>query len=253
MPIDYKKINNLSNDGASGKAPRYPLNQIEFNGQSGVFVERKLLDEKDKDGKYPKVQLGEELKCVFLKHRRVLAQFRKNESSLNSNEHIGKDDYIFLFGVNEKGTASELREKYQGLRVRQIVYAYVPAIKEVVRLIVKGKSLVSDVKERFGYYDYLGSFDKEHSWQYFTTIKPVQLQGDLGSYYAMEFVRGEKLDDEKLQKVANLIEDASSKISVIEAYYKSKAPQEIVKESSPEDKEKVEYPDEEINADDIPF
>lgn len=256
MSIDYDRINKMSSDGTQTSAPRYQLNQIEFNGQKGTFVERMLLGEKSGDGKYEKRDLGQEVKCVFLKHRRVLSQYVKDGKSLNTNEHKGKDDYVFLSGANEKGIASNLREKYQKLRVKQIVYAYVPSLGEVVRIVIKGKSLFSEDKNRFGYYDYVSSFEKgDHAWMYWTELKPVQMQGELGSYYAMELVKGEKLTDGQMEKIAGLIEEVTVKMDVVEEYYKAKAPQELAKAVEQEDEEIDDgsTSDESINIADIPF
>lgn len=252
--IDFEKINSMSNDGTKTSAPRYPLNQIEFNGQKGVFVERMLLGEKGSDGKYVKKEIGNSVQCVFLKHRRILAQYVKDGNSLNTNEHKGKDDYVFLSGANEKGIASNLREKYQKLRVKQIVYAYVPSLGEVVRVIIKGKSLFSEDKNRFGYYDYISSFEKgDHPWMYFTDLKPVQLQGDLGSYYAIELIKGERLTDGQMEKVAGLIEEVTAKMDVVEEYFKSKAPQELAKIVIQDNDEEDTLTSDGTDISDIPF
>jgi hypothetical protein len=285
--MDYNNITNMT--GVQNRRPEYKLNEVTFNGQTGVFVKRCLLEDKIKsdDGKeiYKTVDLGKELEVVFLKHRRKLAQFIKNKPSLNTNEHNHKDDMVMLFGVDTKpikGIASDLRETYPGLKTNQIVYCFVPSLKEIVRLTIKGSSLGSENKPEgvLSYYSYLNSFgDSEHNWQYKTLLKPSAETSSLGAYYAIQFVRGEKLADEQIEKVAKMIEEVHNKVVAIDAYYQQRLPSkedtQVVNEKERviqygEDVKKwekdhegqgnkqnivdgVEYPEEEINPEDIPF
>lgn len=258
MPYDAQKLAEMTGEKGYKKAPEYRLNELRLNGNEGKFYIKMMTEEKGTDGKYRKVPIdASEVQVIFLKHRRVLAQYKKNEPSLQTNEHNHKDDYVMLFGVNEKGRASDLREKYPALRTQQIVYAFVPSLNEIVKVVIKGASLGSDSKDKnvLGYYEYLGKFGKdEHSWQYFTVLKPVQESSSMASYYAIEFVRGEKLEEERIEKVAGMIEEVHGHIVEMDSYYKQKTAQQIVVDNvdvPPADE--LEYPTDDINPEDIPF
>lgn len=258
MAYDAEKLAEMSGEKGYKKAPEYRLNEVRINGNTGQFYVKMITEEKGEDGKYKKVPLTspDGLNVIFLKHRRVLAQFRKNEPSLQTNEHNHKDDYVMLFGANEKGRASDLRQKYQGLRTQQIVYAFVPTLNQIVKLVVKGSSLGSEAKQKdvLGYYEYLGTFGKdEHSWQYMTVLKPVKESSTMADYYAIEFIRGEVLSDDRIEKVATMIEEVHNHIKDLDAYYNQKTAQQIVTDVAPPEATADDYPEEEINPEDIPF
>lgn len=266
-------LSQMTGESNYKKAPILSLNQIALNGKDGNFIKKLMLDEKDAEGKYQKQDIGQELEVVFLKHRRRLFKFNAQTRSLETNEHSHKDDRVMLYGPNEKGIASELREKYPELRTQQIIYALIPKTGETVRILIKGASLGSDATADgvMKYYDYLGSFGDEHSYQYKTILKPIQENGKLGPYWCISFVRGEKLTEAQLEKVAEKIKEVHTEITKMDEYYKNKNASEIVKETvsaggTPQgvtidnindkaqpDLDTIEYPDEEINLEDIPF
>jgi len=285
--MNYDNINNMT--GVQNKRPEYRLNEISFNGQTGKFIKRCVLEEKIKDEKgkeiYKTEELGSELEVIMLKHRRKLSQFKKGEAGLNTIEHNHKDDITILFGIDKagiKGIASELREKYPGLKTNQIIYCFIPSLKEIVRLVVKGSSLGSESKPEgvLSYYDYLNTFkDDQHSWQYKTLLKQSAESSSLGAYYAIQFIKGDKLTDEQIEKTAKMIEEVHNKILTIDQYYASKMPNRSESQVTTEKErviqygedakkwekdhegqgnnqnqvEGVDYPEEEINPEDIPF
>lgn len=251
-------LSHLTGESNYKKAPIIKLNQVQLNGKTGKFVKKLMLDAKGDDGKYVKQEIETPLTVVFLKHRRRLFQYSKTERSLETNEHTHKDERVMLYGPNEKGIASELREKYPGLRTQQIVYAML-AGGEVVRVLIKGSSLGSEATAKgvMKYYDYLSSFGKdEHSYQYKTILKPVEEAGDLGSYWSISFERGEKLPDDAMERVGAKIKEVHAAVTEMDEYYKQKNADEIIKENliAPT-VEDIDIPtaDEEINLDDIPF
>lgn len=259
-------LSTLTGESNYKKAPKLNLNQIALNGQTGSFTKKLMLEEKGEDGKYQKQDLGKELEVVFLKHRRRLFQYSATAHSFETNEHNHKDDRVMLYGPNEKGIASELREKYPGLRTQQIVYCFVPKTGETVRILIKGASLGSESTADgvMKYYDYLGSFKDEHSYQYKTILRPIQEQGKLGPYWCVSFVRGEKLTDTQLEKVAEKIKEVHAEITKMDDYFKNKNASEIIKAedgsgSAPsatiEDVQIDDdgYPDDNIDPADIPF
>lgn len=260
--MNYDEISKMTGEKSS-KAPEYKLNEISFNGKNGKFILREILKGKNSENKYDKKDLGSDLNCVFLKHRRILSSFKKvngvNEIK-STTEHSHKDDFVYLFGAKEKGVASQLREKYAELKTRQIVYAYVPELKEVVRLVVKGSSLGSNQKSKdvLGYYDYLSSFEKdEHCWQHITKLVPVEETNDMGTYYAMSFIKSDKLDEEKIEKCVALIKEIHNYVTEYDAHYAemNKKPVDQISEDveANVDYDDDDYPTENINPEDIPF
>jgi hypothetical protein len=280
--MNTEEINKMTGANNYQKVEAIKLNKIQFNGQTGTFVKTCLLEDKvteNGEERFKTIDLGKELKVVFLKHRRVLTQYIKGKPSPTTNEHNSKDDYVTLFTGKEKesGKASILREKYPGLRTVQVVYAYVPSLKETVKLSIKGASLSSEVKAKDvpTYYSYLASFKNEHSWQFITELSPVAEKGPMGTYFCINFKKGEKLTEEQINKAVEIIKDIHEKITAQDEYALSKIPkdvfeQEVNSEIARVDKYRkdvaeqtkkneanpvpvVEYPEDEINPEDIPF
>lgn len=270
-------LSQFTGEAGYKKAPILSLNQIALNGKDGTFIKKLMLEGKGEDGKYQKQDLGNNIEVVFLKHRRRLFKYNATTRSLETNEHNTKADHVILYGTNEKGTAEAIREAHPELRTQQIVYAILVATGEVVRILVKGASLGSEKTAEgvMKYYDYLGSFGDEHSYQYKTIIKPIKEDGNMGSYYCMSFIRGEKLTEQQLEKVATAIKETHASIVKMDEYYRSKNPIEATTEidaargvapagQTAADKrmdaivnntevDTIEYPDDEINLEDIPF
>jgi hypothetical protein len=156
------------------------------------------------------VNLSNTIEVVFLKIRRKLVERGSNEGEIvrSTNEHNHKNEAVQLFDTrtNTKsyGIAADLREKYEGLRTVQVVYALLlqEGKQEVVRLVVKGASLGSDAKPEgvINFYQYLQSFGKdEHFWE-FKTILTAVLEEGKKSYFAKDFKRGEVLTADKAKE-----------------------------------------------------
>lgn len=226
--------------GASGykKAPKLHFNKVEFQASAkknsevdaGNFKYTDLLSPRE-DGERAKVEsLGSEIEIVFLKIKRDMFAYRKGEKNLQTSEHDNKEDVVALFGEPEiiRGKASELREQFQDLKVRQIIYAYLPSRQEVVKVYIKGTALYAD-DGRTAFYNYLQSFaDNEHSHEFRTILKAVEVPNE--DYWTIEFSKGEKLAGEQLAKIEGLIVDIHTKMKARDDFFAS----------SNKDKEKVE-------------
>lgn len=258
MTYTKEEMAEMSGEKAYRKPKSMQLNTITFNGKDGHFVFTDILAGKDINGKYQKKDIGKHVEVVFLKIRRILSKYKKSPAiSLQTNEHSTSKDTVMLYGANEKGKASDLREKYPELRTQQIVYAYVKDLKQMVRLSVKGSSLGSTnkSKEVKGFYDYLSSFpNDEHTFEYITILKPVEEQSDLGSYYAMNFIQGEKITDEVLkEEVSTNLAKAFESIKTIDDYYRNSDTDKINNDNKEDDSDNQDFPEEDINPEDIPF
>lgn len=232
-------------------------NEIRFNGKNGKFSYVNLLGRKEGE-KAESKDLGTSLKLVFLKIRRKMSYYHaEKEVFVVTSEHNSKEDTVFLFGPNVKGVASELREKYEQLRTQQVVYVAYEA--EIVRLIVKGASLGSQVKAKTttAFFEYLQDYKGEdHVHEHYTEISSVEEEGKLGSYMVMDFKRGKKLTKAGITSAEDRIKEIHEVTSATDEYYNKKTGTEVTKEVKEEKEKKVdtvEYPDDEINLDDIPF
>lgn len=271
MEKKYPSLAEMS--GETNSSPRLALNEIQFNGKDGkyVYINKlggRIRDEKDGKEKYEKIDLGSSVSVVFLRIRRKLRQFVKNGNPLTTNEHNSKHDMLTLFGSDKiiKGTNDELREKFAGLKTNQIVYCLLfkdEGEPELVRMVVKGASLGSNAKEKgeHDFYSYISSFKmngrEDHFYNYFTQLGVLSESGDLGNYYAIQYKEGEEVSPDLMDSdVVPSMQKVYDYITASDEYYKTKNVQQLQKEQDAvekDDLDTVEYPDEEINADDIPF
>lgn len=271
------KENIAAMTGADMYSRKFSVSEISLNGDKGIFYYRDKETKKGDDGKFAKEEIGKELSVVFLKIRRVLSVYKKT-GGLRTNEHNHKGDFVVLYGANDKGTAAEIRERHQELRTQQMVYAFYPPKKEVVRIVIKGASLGSenDSKDVVKFYDYLKTFGgDDHMHEYFTKLLTVGEDGPKGVYYAASFSRGVKLTEEQQSKVNAQIKEIHLAIQEMDENFKKRTiggSGEIITAGADEDDEEmptiqsegplekhfqqdgsVEYPEEEINPEDIPF
>lgn len=268
------------------KGNRLMLNTVSLNGDAEIIeVEpgkfapkggyfRKTLTAEQKKGEKPEeIKLGDSAKVVMLKIRRSLSERSGDKVVRWTTEHNTPDDTVELHsdGVKaiEIATARQLREKYPNLRTIQIVYGLLleeGKEPEPVRIRIKGSALGSESKEEGvpTFYQYVSSFDKnekgvkEHLREYVTVLSAVKEQGKK-TYFTINFTRGEKLDA-KLQDVANnTLRDIHGKLLAQDTARKERIASMGKEEQVADDPEKPEaekpadYPEEEINPDDIPF
>lgn len=243
------------------------LNEVRFNGKDGVFTYVNLLERKDGE-QAQTIDLGPSIQAVFLKIRRRLGGFNVSDTSSSkdgtfyvSTEHNTKEDTVYLFGARERGVAETLYEKHKPiLKAQRVIYAYLlrkDLPKELVRIVVKGSSLMADREEQenksTSLLDYV-SREKgkdEHMYNFVTILSAVKKKGRLGAYFAIDFMEGKKLPDEKMPEVIEKIKEIAKVSSEQDAYYKENTPAPTAVELPV-----IEYPDTEsegVNIDDIPF
>jgi hypothetical protein len=262
-------------------APRpLELNEVMLNGdgdvtevspgkfeRKGGFFRKRILIGNPKGEKPEEVNLGTEASVIFLKIRRRLMQRGTDGKIIRStNEHNTPNESVFLYEEGSKepkiGVATDLRKEHEGLRTVQVVYALLlgEAEPELVKVVLKGASLGSEVKAEgvTKFYEYLSSFGKgEHFYEYVTLLKPV-LETGKKSYFAINFVRGEKLDEATYALAMQHMQAVHEKCVEIDTARAVKIAQNISIDIVPEPVENVvetgvEYPKDDINPDDIPF
>jgi len=247
----------------------------EVNGKyvpQGGYFRLALTSQQKKNEKPEEVKLGSEVKVVFLKIRRVLQERSGDKVIRWTNEHNTADDVVELGTSESKATeiasARNLREKYPNLRTIQIVYGLLledGKSPQKVKIRIKGASLGSEAKQDgvHTFYTYVASFDRandEHLRNHVTILKAIKEESKK-TYYCINFIKGTRLD-ETTQKIADsaLIEmhDILSEQDKVrkEKFEKRKTPvAEGVDEipSGQDDVQPIDYPEDEINPEDIPF
>lgn len=255
------------------------LNEVSLNGdgsakeiapgkwkRQGGYFRKRLLVGKPKDAKPDEVNLGDRIEVVFLKVRRKLVERGKDGKILRSTgEHNHTLEAVTVYETDTKqrfnGIAADLRKTFDGLRTVQIVYALllqegVPA--ELVRLVVKGASLGSEVKapETPDFYGYISSFTgQDHFYQYKTVLTPILEEGKQ-TYYAINFARGEKLSDKQYDYALEKMREVHENCTEVDVQRASR----IVKSASTGEVQEAEVDDtlpahmtDDVNPDDIPF
>lgn len=261
--MNKQELAEMSGEGSYRKPKSIVLDEIKIQGKEGTFVKTYLTEPKGADGKYRTEDLGESIEVVFLKIRRRLEEkYNPKVKSRRTSEHNSSTDTVMMFGPDaQKGVASDLREKFPNLRTIQVVYCIEKKTGKSVRLIVKGASLGSENKDKEvnSFYDYLGKFGKdEHSYEFITSLSAVAEKSPLGDYYCINFQKGEKLNDKQMEKVSESIKEFHDNIVEQDTFYRSKdekdIKKEVLKETGEEkDEDAIEYPEEEIDPNDIPF
>lgn len=249
--------------GEKEVAPQLELNEIVINGNEGNYYyvhKKKGLIEIDGEKGYEKENLGPAIEVVFLRIRRKLRQYVKGQKPLSTNEHTSSADMLTLFGGEKviRGSNDELRKQFQGLRTVQIVYCLFKG--ELVRLVVKGASLGSEVKAKdvHDFYSYVSSFKKngadDHFYEHVTILSNVKEKSPMGNYYAMNYERGRKLAEDEMVAVEENMGVVYDYVQALDLFFKTKEVTKIAQsQKETEDIPTVEYPEDEISVGDIPF
>ena len=220
----YKDLEKLSGEDNVMSKPTYNLPIIRFNGTGGKFYKNIVNNEGNKE----KIDLGESIKGTMMKIRRVLTSFT-SDYSMSTNEHNSWRDTVSLFQMKktdkgwkrsyvETSPVKVLREKYQNLKMNQVVYFLLEPDKEVVKLILKGKGLGN----LFKFYEEIDGKKDEHIYHFLIEIGATLEEGPLGTYYANTFTRLQEVEDMDL--VAKELREVADNLAKIESYYESQAP-----------------------------
>jgi uncharacterized OB-fold protein len=237
-----------------GQPPKpYEANVVRLHGKTGKFIYKDYLNRKEGED-VEETDIGDKVNVVFLKVRRKLAFYDSaSERFVQTNEHNSHKDYVYLESMHDEGPAYEIRDRHPQLRTHQMVYAYMPERSEIVILPVKGASLGSrvEVEGVTKFYDYLSSFDERNFNDYITEITAVEEKGKMGEYFTMNFKEVKEINSK--DEVLEMIKKIHEVTEVYDKYYSPTAP---VLENAAEAasiESRIDYPEEDINPDDIPF
>lgn len=231
------------------------LKSMRLNGDTGKFVITHLDQQKGEDGRYKSEEIEGPIKVVFLKIRRKLVETDRDGIKASTNEHNTPNDIVNLWQKDKQGTehgiARELRDRHENLRTEQIVYVRYKG--EIYRLSVKGASL-SGTEDTTNFYKYLSSFtDYDFDW-WNTQTRLVPTAGGDGkrSYYFIDFQVADKLDETQQAQVFENIKYVHDNCVKVDAFYQT-ASIDAEQQKETKDVTPTDYPDEEINPEDIPF
>jgi hypothetical protein len=140
----------------------------------------------------------------------------------------------------------------RNLRTEQVVYIRYKS--EIYRLSVKGASL-SGTEETTNFYQYLTSFaNAEVNW-YETTTRLVPTKGGDGhrSYYFIDFQAGDALSEAQKEQVYENIEYVHKNCTQVDALSQNMQTTRADQTPAESGSSMPDYPEEEVNPDDIPF
>ena len=215
----------------------YKLNKITMSGDDGTFKHTDLLTEREKGTKPTIEELGKQLDGVIVKMRWALSKYDEpNSTFYSSTEYDDKwKGEVTIYPPKDKGSVETMKAKY-GLGTQRIVYFYVPARKEIVRLIVKASALSGKDKNpngELGLFEYMDEYAQTETLpcDFITSCTGVFRKGKNqdGSpnkrkdHFAMSFKIGRQLTESEQEKVQKMM---------IEVNEKTHAP--VQEESAPE-------------------
>jgi hypothetical protein len=244
-------IKEMTGEANYTSAPRMVLNEVLLNGAEGHWRKRIWVNKAD-DAKPEEEKLGDKVQVVFLKIRRKLVERgRDGNIARTSNEHNTVNDTITIFEEGKevyKGNAKQAREAYPALRTVQVIYALLLGGKEpeLVRLTLKGASLGSEnrPKEYPDFYQYIGSFGENSIVEFVTELGVLSEKGKM-SYYSATYTKGATVASEMVQEPLLKVHTYTTQADNLRAK-NTPAKEEIADDA-------IQYPEEDINPEDIPF
>lgn len=227
------------------RGPRMDLRTITFDGKKGE------LRMTEKDGTIVPIAMPAEF--VVLKKRNALKAF--TDASYFSTEYDYASSIINLFKREngrtvhvDQGTPKQLRAMHPFLKWMQPCYVLYKG--EVMKLDIKGASASAFI-------DYSKKLQSENLHSYMVmTVVPSAGTGKKGAinYRFMQFESRDLTEDEAVQ-TTEALKKLTSDLFEIDKFYAEKNARkaDIAPEPQAKDAADIDYPDEEINPEDIPF
>ena len=210
---EKEKMREMTGQKGGGSNP-YPLNELRMSGDDGSFSLLELLSEKI-DKKYPKVEMGKEVKGVMLRMKWRMQKFVEGQGFIRTTEYDNKNtDFVSVFPSNDKGLAVDMKEKYV-LSTQRVVYFWLPERQEVVRLAVKASALSGEKNpnKEMGLFDYCNAMNENELYvnEHLTVLGSCFRLDPSGNkrkeYYATTFVQGDALSPDEAMKMRKMTEE----------------------------------------------
>ncbi len=213
---------------SEGGTAVYKLDKVEMSGDTGLFKLTDLVSDREKGSKPNTESLGEVVEGVILKMRWKMSRYEES-GSFNSTEYDDKwKDEVTIYPSKDKGSVPAMKEKYK-LGTQRVIYFYLPAKKEIVRLIVKSSALSDDnnanPEGQFSLFGYTNEFasDEILPCEIITSCKGVFREGKNADgspnkrkdHYAMSFSKGRALKEEEFAKVQGMMIEVNEKTNTV--------------------------------------
>lgn len=241
MNDQISRMMNMSGESGGGKAPKYNVPIIKFNGNTGEFSKLVYTD-----GMKETFPLSGDLSFVILKNRKRL---EAQEAGLSSVEFNSTTQIVTLFS-NTDGkfskeavdTVTNLRASYPVLKTQEVLYVLFEG--EICKLIVKGGSSA----EFYTYKETLAE-NQLKSFMVTTTVKSESAKGKLNkTYFKMKFSNSELTVS--LDEIESKMTEVAEAVAKIDEYNSGKA-LESNSAKIPQTDKVIDYGSDEIDVDEI--
>lgn len=256
--MNKQELSQMSGENQGGDY-KFDVPMLTLEGEDGYF---RLTQNKQE------TKLGDdEVKGVMLKFRcQYGAYLNEGERILFTSEEDSAQKVFDLIEITtgkggkkfttriDRGTGKELKEKYPDLKFKQMVY-FLLDDDQIVKLQIKGSSLsnlyrtkeqAEEESEDVGYFNQFGK--DEYKFEYATILQANQYSKKIGNktktFYKIKFVKGEKLDDARMEFVGSQIKYVFDRLQAIAELKASRGQEEQPpvetyesEEPSPEDYE----------------
>ena len=227
--MNKEELSKMSGEN-QGDDYKFDVPMLTLEGEDGYF---RLTQNKQE------TKLGDEVKGVMLKFRcQYGAYLNEGERILFTSEEDNAQKKFDLIEITagkggkkfttkiDKGTGKELKERNPGLKFKQIVY-FLLDDDQIVKLQIKGSSLSNLYRteeqaeaegDDVGYFNQFG--ENEHKFEFETILQANQYSKKIGNktktFYRIKFVKGEKLDDARMEVVGSKIKYVFDRLQAIE-------------------------------------
>lgn len=255
-----KKMLGMGNEGGSAV---YRLDKVTMSGDNGKFTITDLVSERQKGVKPTVESLGETVEGVILKMRWVLEYWDESSRTFyGSTEYDDKwKDTVTVYPVKDKGSVETMKAKHK-LKTLRVIYMYLPAKKQIVRLMVKASALSGkdkNVNGELGLFEYIADFanDEALPCEFVTECTGVFRAGTnqdgtpnkRKDHYAMTFARGRALTESEFAKIQTSMIEVNEKTNAP----KAEEPEEVDESQAIDDAFDAAFPTEEKTSDEAPF
>jgi hypothetical protein len=268
-----KRLAEISGEKEYGEATGSSVDQLKL--KSGRFVQTYISEGKGEDGRYTEATLEDPLKIIILKIRRQMTKFKekaiateKPEVEYKSAEYDSKDVPVKVYSSHGDKMLTEATAKKMipDLKVIIIIYALIVKDGSMVKFTVSGSSLYAsddECEERgiLRFYNYLQTFKKgEHTFAIRTTLSVTtesfddNKTGETREYFAVSFAKSDPLTEKQLDAVGEQMMELAESVEKYDAMIEKKGVNIGPAKMSATSVEPMKnYPNEEVNLDDIPF
>lgn len=203
------------------------LDTLSLNGNTGEWEIKSST--KNEAGEYETKNLGKEpLKVIVLKNNRKKLVSKIN-FKISSGEYSDKTKPVMLFNWDTKTHKMIIPEvehnipaQEGGSNYKTVYCIYVLLDGQLLRLQVGGLKIYRSDKEAQDYFRYLNLFtNNTFSFQFYTKLQPVLEKTKLGNKYALDWILGNEVEDDKIDFIKETVRNINDNIKANDEYMHS--------------------------------